>query len=70
MTSYKHIQRSYGVTPRVGQRITVDGRPGTILRPKCEVHYLRVRFDGHAHASNCHPTWRWTTTPSIALPQK
>jgi hypothetical protein len=61
--TYDYIRRTYCVDPRVGQRITMDGRPGVIIRPQGDPAYLRVRFDGQLHASNAHPTWRIDYAP-------
>lgn len=58
--AYAYIRRIYGVEPKIGQRITMDGKPGVIIRPRGDPHYLRVRFDGEKHASNVHPTWKVT----------
>lgn len=60
--SYAYIQRTYGVAPRVGQRVRFNEGPpaahklGTVARedPGC-AHYVMVRFDGKRHASPCHP---------------
>lgn len=57
---YAYIRRAYGVEPKVGQRITMDGKPGFIIRPQGDPQYLRVRFDGQKHASDVHPTWEVT----------
>lgn len=54
---YDYIRRTYGVDPHVGQRITMDGKPGVIVRPQGDPQYLKVRFDGEKHAANVHPTW-------------
>lgn len=56
--SYDYIQKTYAVSPRVGQSITVDGKRGVITRPRGNPHYLRVRFDGQKNIVNVHPTWR------------
>ena len=57
---YDYIRRTYGVAPRVGQRVIVDGKPGTLLRPIGDPHYLRVRFDDRPFALPVHPTWKIT----------
>lgn len=54
---YTYVSVAYGVKPRVGQRITMSGRPGTILRPIGDPQYLRVKFDDSKTNSNVHPTW-------------
>lgn len=59
---YDYIRRTYGVEPRIGQRITVDGEPAVVVRPR-EGHYLRVRFDGKKRLVNAHPTWRVDYAP-------
>lgn len=61
--AYDYIRRTYGVDPKVGQRITMGGRPGVIVRPRGDPQYLRVRFDGQTHVSNVHPTWRVCYAP-------
>jgi hypothetical protein len=62
--AYEYIKRTYGVDPKVSQRITVDGRPGTITRPLGDTQYLRVRFDGMKHSVNAHPTWKVDYAPA------
>jgi len=61
--AYKYVREAYGVDPNPGQRITMDGKPGTIVRPTGDPQYLRVRFDGQKHVSNVHPTWRVDYAP-------
>lgn len=67
--AYDYIRRTYNVDPVPSQRITMDGRPGTILRPSGDPLYLRVRFDGQKHASNVHPTWRVDYAPHAPGPE-
>ena len=39
-----------------GDRLTMDGRPGTLVSfPGAR---LGIRFDGDKFTSPCHPTWR------------
>lgn len=54
--SAEYVRRTYGVTYKVGDRLTVDGRPGVLV--SFPDQYLGVRFDGDKHTSRCHPTWR------------
>ena len=54
---YAYIRRVYGVPAMPGGRITMSGRHGTILEPKGDPHYLRVRFDGERRFALVHPTW-------------
>lgn len=69
--AYSYVRRAYGVDPRVGQRIRMDGKPGVICKPQGDPQYLRVRFDGQKHASNVHPTWRVNYAPAtISKPQE
>lgn len=56
--AYDYISKAYGVHFKPGERIAMDGNPGTVVRPQGDPHYLRVRFDGQKHATNAHPTWR------------
>lgn len=51
-----YVRRTYDVDVKVGQRITVDGRPGTVV--SFPGQYLGVRFDGETRTSRAHPTWR------------
>lgn len=51
-----YVRRYYGVDYKVGDRLLVDGRAGTLV--SFPDQYLGVRFDGEAHTSRCHPTWR------------
>lgn len=62
--AYEYICRTYGVDPKVRQRITVDGRPGTIIRPQGDPQYLRVRFDDAKAPMNAHPTWKIDYAPA------
>ena len=62
--AYEYVRRMYGVDPRPGQRITMDGRHGTIVRPRGDPARLRVRFDGRRHISNVHPTWEVDYAPA------
>jgi hypothetical protein len=66
--AYNYIRRAYSVDPRVGQRITMDGKPGTIIRPQGDPQYLNVRFDGQKHGSNVHPTWKVDYAPKESVP--
>lgn len=54
--SAAYVRQFYGVDFKVGDRITVDGRPGVIV--SFPAQYLGVRFDGERHTSRAHPTWR------------
>ena len=66
--AYGYIRRTYGVNPRIGQRIKHFGKSGAIIRPQGDPHYLRVRFDGQRHASNVHPTDQVEySPPKVAL---
>ena len=58
MMAYDYIRRTYGVDPKPKQRVLIDGKWATIVLPRGDPHYLRVRFDGQKHTSNAHPTWR------------
>jgi hypothetical protein len=49
------LNRRYGTPAKVGQRITADGKPGTIIAG-CG-HHLRIRLDGEKHAGTWHPLW-------------
>jgi membrane protein implicated in regulation of membrane protease activity len=56
--SYDYVKRTYGVDPRVGQRVMhqVTKRDGTIAREDLSAaHYVQVRFDGQRWNVSCHP---------------
>ncbi|MGR4927230.1 hypothetical protein ACIPUD_10490 [Bradyrhizobium sp. CAR08] len=56
---YDYIQRTYGVTPIVGERIKhhVVTKGGTITKEDPSAsHYVQVLFDGDRHPLPCHPT--------------
>lgn len=61
--AYDYIRRTYGVDAKPGQRITVDGKPGVVVRPQGDPAHLQVRFDGQKHTVPCHPTWRVELAP-------
>lgn len=66
--TYDYIRRVYGVDPRVGQRITMDGKPGVIIRPQGDPQYLRIRLDGQKYGWDTHPTWRIDYAPAAQIP--
>lgn len=65
--AYEYIRRTYGVEFKPGERIAMDGKPGTVTKPRDDRQYLRVRFDGQKHISNAHPTWRIERLPAATL---
>ena len=54
--SAEYVRRYYAVDYKRGDRLIVDGRPGTLV--SFPDQYLGVRFDGETFTSRCHPTWR------------
>jgi hypothetical protein len=56
--AYDYIRRSYGVDGKIGQRVTVNGKTGVIVRPQGDPSHFQVRFDGQKHTVPCHPTWK------------
>jgi len=62
--AYDYIRRTYGVDPRLGQRVLIDGRWAMVVRPQGDPLYLRLRFEGQRHTSNAHPTWRVEYAPA------
>lgn len=60
--SYAYIERAYGLTFIVGQRVAFveEGCPrreGLVQRPISSAeHYVAVLFDGDKHKVPCHPT--------------
>lgn len=54
--SAAYVRQYYGVDYKVGDRLTVDGRAGTLV--SFPQQYLGIRFDGETFTSRAHPTWR------------
>lgn len=54
--SAEYVRSQYRVDYKRGDRVTVDGRVGTVV--SFPGQYLGIRFDGERHTSRCHPTWR------------
>ncbi|MGH1563076.1 hypothetical protein [Mumia sp. DW29H23] len=54
--SAAYVRSRYAVDYKVGDRLVVDGRAGTLA--SFPDQYLGVRFDGETRTSRCHPTWR------------
>lgn len=54
--SAEFVRSHYGVDYKRGDRVTVDGKPGTVV--SFPGPYLGVRLDGEKRTSRCHPTWR------------
>lgn len=55
------LNKNRGTSFHIGQRITVDGKPGVIVGAN-ESSNLDVLFDGGKRAFNCHPTWKVEVT--------
>jgi hypothetical protein len=54
--SAEYVRRHYAVDYKRGDRLTVDGKPGTLV--SFPGQYLGIRFDGEKFTRNAHPTWR------------
>lgn len=54
--SASYVRSRYGVDYKRGDRVTIDGRIGTVV--SFPDQYLGVRFDGDSFTSRAHPTWR------------
>ena len=55
--SAEYVRRYYGVDYKLGDRITVNGMPGTIV--SFPNQYLGVRFDENPKVTRpAHPSWR------------
>lgn len=55
--SAEYVRGYYGVDYKVGDRLAVDGRPGTLV--SFPGQYLGIRFDDNPLVTKCaHPTWR------------
>jgi hypothetical protein len=63
--SAAYVRGYYDVDYRIGDRVTVDGRPGVIV--SFPGAYLGVRFDGETITSRAHPTWRVERIDSAPL---
>jgi hypothetical protein len=65
--SARYVRRYYRVDYKRGDRLIVNGHPGTLV--SFPDQYLGVRFDNHPHESprttvRCHPTWRVEREPA------
>ena len=60
--SFDYVRERYHVPAKRGLRVTVNGHPGRITSGAG--NYIRVRFDGEARSSICHPTWRVDYNPA------
>jgi hypothetical protein len=54
--SAEYVRGYYGVPAKRGMRITIDGRPATIVG--FAGARLRIRRDGEKRTAIAHPTWR------------
>jgi hypothetical protein len=55
--SAEYVRRHYGVDYKRGDRLVMDGRPGTLV--SFPEQYLGIRFDDTPRrVYRCHPTWR------------
>lgn len=54
--SAAYVRHRYGVDFKKGDRLVVDGKPGTLV--SFPDQYLGIRFDETPrHTSRAHPTW-------------
>lgn len=55
--SLEYVRKYYGVPAEPGRRVTVNGKPGIIVRDSGA--YIGVNFDGTKPTDirPCHPTW-------------
>lgn len=59
--SAEYVRNYYSVPAKRGMRITVDGRPATIVG--FAGARLRIRRDGEKRTAIAHPTWRVNYSP-------
>lgn len=58
-----YVRAAYGVDYKRGDRVTVDGRAGTIV--SFPGQYLGIRFDdAPRQVARAHPTWRVEKLPA------
>ena len=57
MDRFSYIRDTYGVDPRLGQRVRVNGKLGVVK--KGMGNYVGVLFDGSKKVVPCHPTWEF-----------
>ena len=50
------VRNYYKVNYKQGDRVTVNGKPGTIT--SFPQQYINVLLDGETKPSKCHPTWK------------
>lgn len=67
---FDYINKTYGVNARIGLRVVVYGKPGTIVED-CGCH-LGVNFDNQkpGQVSRCHPTSEVVYSDEIVKPRK
>lgn len=54
---YDYVRRYYGVPAYVGVRVTVSGRAGVLVKPRCADQYVHILFDGDKRMRGpYHPT--------------
>lgn len=64
--SAEYVRNTYKVDYQRGDRVTVDGCPGTIV--SFPDQYLGVRFDARPTTTvRAHPTWRVERTKSSSV---
>ena len=57
-----YVRAAYDVPAKRGMRITIDGRPATIVG--FAGARLRIRRDGEKRTAVTHPTWRVDYSPA------
>lgn len=62
--SAEYVRQHYGVPAKRGMRITIDGRPATIVG--FAGARLRIRRDGEKRTAIAHPTWRVDYNPKLS----
>jgi hypothetical protein len=56
--SAAYVRNYYKVPAKRGMRITIEGKPATIVGFRGP--HLRLRIDGEKHIVSAHPTWEIT----------
>ena len=66
----EYVRRYYKVPAEIGRRVTVNGKPGTIIADRG--NYIAVNFDHckPGKVDNCHPTDQVVYLEEIREPRK
>lgn len=70
MSDFEYVNRAYNVNACLGRRVTVDGKPGTIIEDRGGRIGVNFDSDKPGRSLPCHPTWNVVYHEEIVKPRR